>query len=123
LSRQCSYIKPNGERCRGVAIRSSGLCAAHDPSTQAARRQGQRKGGRNAGGTEVQALKQLLEDLTDRVVEGTLESGRAAVAAQLVNTRIRLMEYARRAREQEELEERMAEIERRLEAANSRRRG
>jgi hypothetical protein len=54
------------------------------------------------------------------VVEGTLESGRAAVAAQLVNTRIRLLEYARRVREQEELEERMSEIERRLESAHDR---
>lgn len=120
MSRQCSFIKPNGERCRGVAIRSSELCAAHDPSTRAARRQGQRRGGRSARGTEVQALKQLLEDLTTRVVEGTLESGRAAVAAQLVNTRIRLMEHARRVHEQEELEERMADIERRLEATHGR---
>lgn len=54
------------------------------------------------------------------MVEGTLESGRAAVAAQLVNTRIRLMDHARRAREQEELEERMSEIERRLESAHDR---
>jgi hypothetical protein len=45
------------------------------------------------------------------------------VAAQLVNTRIRLMDYVRRAREQEELEECMSEIERRLEAAHGRRRG
>ena len=120
MSTRCSFIKPDGERCRGVAIRSSGLCAAHDPSTQAARRQGQRRGGRSTRGTEVRALKELLEDLTARVVEGTLESGRAAVAAQLVNTRIRLLEYARRVREQEELEERMSEIERRLESAHDR---
>jgi len=66
----------------------------------------------------VRELKRQLEDLTRRVVEGTLESGRAAVAAQLINTRIRLLEYARRMKETEEMDERLAELESQLDAHN-----
>jgi hypothetical protein len=49
--------------------------------------------------------------------EGTeaLETGRAAVANQLINTRLRAVEVERKARETEELEERLQQLETALE--------
>lgn len=46
-------------------------------------------------------LRTLLEDLTRRVIDGELETSRGAVANQLIGTRIRLLEYERRIREEE----------------------
>jgi hypothetical protein len=120
---RCAGFKPDGSACERIVGASQRLCFSHDPARKAERQRNAARAGRGSGATEIRALRKLLEDLTTRVVEGTLESGRGAVAAQLVNTRIRLMEHARRVREQEELEERMAEIERRLEDAHGRIRG
>ena len=62
-------------------------------------------------------MKTLLGTLTDRVIgkDGAehLPPNAGAVAAQLINTRIRLLEYARRTKETEELENRIADLERR----------
>jgi hypothetical protein len=57
----------------------------------------------------------LLKDLTERVLgqEGTepLETGRAAVANQLINTRLRAIEQERKIKETEELEARIESLE------------
>jgi hypothetical protein len=60
---------------------------------------------------ELSSLKALLEDLTERVLAGDLETGRAAVANQLVNTRLRAIEQERKIRETEELAERLEALE------------
>ena len=58
----------------------------------------------------------MLKDLTSRVLgqEGSepLETGKAAVANQLINTRLRAVEQERRLKETEELEERIEALER-----------
>jgi len=65
-------------------------------------------------------LHQLLEDLTEQVVSGALEPYPASVAGQLVGVRLRLLEYERRVREQDEI---LARVEQLEEAAASGRRG
>ncbi len=120
---RCGGFKPDGTPCERIVSAPQRYCYAHDSERKAERQRNAARAGRRSGTSEIRVLRALLEDLTTRVVEGTLESGRGAVAAQLVNTRIRLMEHVRRVKEQEELEERMAEIERRLEAAQGKRRG
>jgi hypothetical protein len=60
---------------------------------------------------EIPNIKTLLEDLTERVLSGDLETGRAAVANQLVNTRLRAIEQERKMRELEELAERLEALE------------
>lgn len=65
---------------------------------------------------ELAEIKSLLSDLTERVLGGEgvepLETGRAAVANQLLNTRLRAVEVERKIKEAEEFEERFAELER-----------
>ena len=59
-------------------------CYNHHPDYEQARRQraskGGRRGGRGRPQREPEAINGLLEDLTERVLSGDLETGRAAVA-------------------------------------------
>jgi len=69
------------------------------------------KAARSKPSRELSSIKALLEDLTERVLAGDVETGRAAVANQLVNTRLRAIEQERKMRELEELEERLEALE------------
>jgi len=53
----------------------------------------------------------MLRDLAERVLAGEVETGRAAVANQLVNTRLRALEIERKIRESDEMEARIEELE------------
>src|SRR5215208_5827390 len=109
---QCGAITRTGERCKGVVVRTSQWCAAHHPDYQDRRSAGASKGGRSKVSTKAtKQLHALLEDLTEKVVEGELDTSRGAVASQLVNTRIRLFEFERRLHETEELERRLEQLE------------
>ena len=84
---------------------------AHDPKNAERRRKGASRGGRAKANRELPQIKTLLEDLTERVLSGELDTGRAAVANQLVNTRLRAIEVERKIREAEEIEERLTALE------------
>jgi len=84
---------------------------AHDPKNAERRRRGQSRGGKNKPSRELSAIKSLLEDLAEQVLAGDLETGRAAVANQLINTRLRALEVERKVKEAEEIEERLAALE------------
>ncbi|MDP9425476.1 MAG: hypothetical protein M3P37_05420 [Actinomycetota bacterium] len=64
---------------------------------------------------ELRDVKALCEDLTERVLSGDLLPGPAAVANQLINTRLRAIEQERKNRETEDLEARIAALESREE--------
>ena len=72
---------------------------------------------------ELSSLKALLADLTERVLSGNLDTGRASVANQLVNTRLRAIEQERKNKETQELEARIEALERTQERGASRWRG
>ena len=84
---------------------------AHDPKNAERRRRGQSRGGKNKPSRELSAIKSLLEDLAEQVLAGDLETGRAVVANQLINTRLRALEVERKVKEAEEIEERLAALE------------
>jgi hypothetical protein len=112
---RCAGITAAGGRCKAEAMPDAEWCWNHHPDYKQARRQrasrGGKRGGRGRPQRETEAIKALLEDLTDRVLAGDLETGRAAVANQLVNTRLRAIEQERKMRELEELEERLEALE------------
>ncbi len=112
MSGTCRELKRDGTPCTLPSNGSNGLCWAHDPKNKERRRRGQSRGGRNKPSRELVGIKTLLSDLTDRVLAGELESGRAAVANQLLNTRLRAVEIERKVKETEELEERLEALER-----------
>ena|SRR5215211_3419391 len=108
---RCTAIKPNGERCRLDAQDLHDMCWAHSPENSEKRRKRASRGGRAKASRELPAIKALLEDLTEQVLSGELPTGPAAVANQLINTRLRAIEVERKIREAEEIEERITALE------------
>jgi hypothetical protein len=112
---RCAAITSAGERCKLDATNGS-YCWSHDPENADERRRRARRGGKARGAGELAEIKRLLSDLADRVLgkEGTeaLETGRAAVANQLINTRLRAIEVERKVKETDELEKRIEALER-----------
>ena len=113
---RCAGITAAGDRCKAEAMPGEQWCWNHHPDYEQARRRRASKGGKRDGRgrpqRETEAIKALLEDLTERVLSGELETGPAAVANQLINTRLRAIETERKVKETEELEERMEALER-----------
>ncbi len=69
------------------------------------------KAARSKPNRELRDIKAQLEDLTERVLTGDLETGLAAVANQLINTRLRAIEQERKIKETDELEARIEALE------------
>jgi hypothetical protein len=108
----CRATKANGEACVLSANGPQGLCWAHDPANREKRQRMASKAARSKKpNRELAGLKAQLQDLTKDVLAGDLETGRAAVANQLINTRLRAIEVERRVKEAEELEERLEALE------------
>jgi|SRR5215210_1040334 hypothetical protein len=115
---RCAGITAAGDRCKAEAMPEEEWCWNHHPDYEQARRRraskGGKRGGRGRPQRETEDIKTLLEDLTDKVLSGDLETGRAAVANQLVNTRLRAIEQERKIRETQELEARIEALEAKL---------
>jgi hypothetical protein len=60
---------------------------------------------------ELAALRVENSEIREQLLEGKLKPGVAAVAVQSINTDIRAVSAALKAREQEELEQRLEEVE------------
>ena len=123
---RCAAITSAGERCKLDATNGS-YCWSHDPENSEERRRRARRGGKARGAGELSEIKRLLEELTSRVlkVEGyaPLETAPAAIANQLINTRLRAIEQERKIRETEDLEARIEALERTQEKGGPRWRG
>jgi hypothetical protein len=121
----CSGIKADGGRCKAQAIRDSAYCIGHDPDQADARRRRASKGGKRGGRgrpvAELGALRDENADIRRRLLEGELQPGVAAVAIQSLNTDIRAVATTLKAKEQEELEGRLEELEKVLEQKGGRR--
>jgi hypothetical protein len=115
----CSGIKADGSRCKAQAIRGSAYCVGHDPEQAAARRRRASKGGRRGGRgrpvSELASLRDENADIRQRLLEGELQPGVAAVAIQSLNCDIRALATTIKAKEQEELIERLESLEQALE--------
>ena len=111
----CSAIARSGERCRAIAIGGSDYCHAHHPGRAEVRRRAARKGGHRGGRgrplIEVGEIQSQLADLYQSVLDGSVEPKIGAVLAQIANARARIIETALKAKEQQELEERLEQLE------------
>ena len=115
----CSGIRVDGGRCKAQAMRNSEWCINHHPDRSELRRRRASKGGKRGGRgrpvAELGALREENADIRRRLLEGELQPGVAAVAVQSINTDIRAVGAALKAREQEELVERLESLEEALE--------
>ena len=107
----CRATKANGEPCTLSANGPQGLCWAHDPANRDKRRRMASRAARSKPSRELSAIKQHLSELTDDVLAGSVDRGAAAVANQLINTRLRAIELERKIKETQELEERIEALE------------
>jgi hypothetical protein len=116
---RCPGIKRDGSRCTVTVEPPQTHCWWHDPANAQERKRAAARGGKRAGRGRPQAelaqIKELLKDLTERVLgqEGTepLKTGQAAVANQLISTRLRATEQERKIKETEDLEARIEALE------------
>jgi hypothetical protein len=108
----CRAIKANGEPCTLPANGPQGFCWAHDPANrEKKRRRMASRAARSKPSRELTALKAQLQDLTKRVLASDLETRRAAVANQLLNTRLRAIELERKIKETAELATRLEALD------------
>ena len=119
----CAGNKRDGSRCTATVEPPRTYCWWHDPENAEARRRAASKAGKSRPSRELPGIKSQLQDLTRDVLAGDLETGRAAVANQLINTRLRAIEQERKNRETEDLEARIEALERAQEKGGPRWRG
>ena len=112
---KCSAITRAGERCRLDATTGS-YCWSHAPENADARKARARRGGKARGASELSEVKRSIRDTIEAVREGSLERGIGAVIFQGYNTLLKAAETERRWYETQELEARLGELERLLEA-------
>ena len=116
---RCAGIRADGVRCKAEAMPEAQWCWNHHPDYEQARRRRASKGGRRGGRgrpiAELGALRVENADIRRRLLEGELAPNVAAVAVQSINTDIRAVGAALRAKEQEELEDRLETLEEALE--------
>jgi hypothetical protein len=117
----CSGIRADGGRCQAQAMRNSEWCINHHPDQAEVRRRRASKGGKRGGRgrpiAELATLRFENADIRRRLLEGELLPNVAAVAVQSINTDIRAVGAAMKAREQEEILERIAALEQSAETA------
>jgi hypothetical protein len=107
----CRATKASGDPCKAPATGLHGYCWAHDPANARQRSRMASKAARSKPSRELSGLKTQLQDLTERVLSGELPTGPAAVANQLINTRLRAIELERKIKETDELEARIEALE------------
>lgn len=113
MASQCGAITRVGGRCTASVAPGADWCFNHDPARQDERRRNASRAARSKANRELPEIKELCKDLTDRVLTGQLQPGPAAVANQLINTRLRAIEQERKNKETEDLEGRIEALERR----------
>jgi hypothetical protein len=113
--RTCSGIRADGGRCQAQPMRNSEWCLNHDPDRVEANRRRSSKGGKRGGRgrpvSELGALRDENAAIRKRLLDGELLPGVASVAIQSLNVDIRAVATTLRAKEQEEFEARLEELE------------
>jgi hypothetical protein len=111
----CGAITASGGRCSATVRPGAEWCYNHDPARAQERRRNASRAARSRPSRELATIKGRLEELTEQVLAGSVDRGRAAVANQLINTRLRAIELERKVRETEEFETRLETLEDALE--------
>ncbi len=121
MSRQCSGVKREDGKCTVTVEPPNEYCWWHDPANAERRKRAAAKGGKSKPNRELQDIKARLRELADNVLAGSVDRSDAAVAGQLHNTVIRAVGVELKVREQQDLIERLEELETLLERQNERR--
>jgi hypothetical protein len=119
----CSGIKRDGTRCTASVSPGAQWCYNHDPARVAERKRNASRGGRAKAAGELANIKGRLSELADQILAGEVEKGTGAVVSQVLNVYLRAVSVELKAREQQELIERLEALEESLEQKGDRRWG
>lgn len=118
---RCAGIKATGGACEAQAIAGNTWCYNHHPDYAEARRKRGSKGGRRGGRgrpapatLELARLQARFEELAEELVEKPGRAERNAVMGRLFNYSRQCVRDSIQAREQEELVQRLEDLERAL---------
>jgi hypothetical protein len=104
---RCAGFKRNGEQCTATVEAPQSYCWWHDPANAEQRSRAASKAARSKGNKELHWVKTRLKEVTEGVLAGTIEKGRAAVAIQGLNA----YKGAVMAEWETEIEGRLSELE------------
>jgi hypothetical protein len=122
LAVRCAGTKRDSSPCTATVEPPHRFCWWHDPANADKRRRAASKAGKSKPSRELAGIKQRLSDLADDVLEGRQERAVAAVASQVLNVYLRAVSVELKAREQQEMTERLEELETLLEQRREERR-
>jgi predicted RNA-binding Zn ribbon-like protein len=111
LTARCAGTKRDGAPCTATVDPDQRFCWWHDPANADKRRRAASKAGKSKPSKELAGIKQRLSDLADDVLEGRQDKGVAAVASQVLNVYLRAVSVELKAKEQQELIERLESLE------------
>jgi hypothetical protein len=119
---RCAGTKRDSSPCTATVEPPHRFCWWHDPANADKRRRAASKAGKSKPSRELAGIKQRLSDLADDVLEGRQERAVAAVANQVLNVFLRAVSVELKVREQQEITERLEELETLLEQRKQERR-
>ena len=110
---RCQGIKRDGGRCTLGVPPGVQWCFNHDPARAEERRRNASRAGKRsfASGREIRDLKRRISEVIDGVLDGSQDRGRAAVAIQGFNSLRGVLDLELKAREQQDLIERLEALE------------
>ena len=112
---RCLGTKRDNSPCTVTVEPPQTYCWWHDPANAEERKQAAARGGKRAGRgrpiAELAALRDENGNIRRRLLEGELQPGVAAVAVQSLNCDIRAVSATLKAKEVEEIEARLEEVE------------
>ena len=112
---RCLGTKRDNSPCTVTVEPPQTYCWWHDPANADKRKRAAARGGKRAGRgrpiAELAALRDENGNIRRRLLEGELQPGVAAVAVQSLNCDIRAVSATLKAKEVEEIEARLEEVE------------
>lgn len=117
---QCTSTKPDGTRCLKEAPPNKDVCVMHDPAGAERRRRYAQKGGyvKALGSSplsqELAQVRAELHDLITELKDKTLTPAIGAVVIQGLNAKLRALEAERKVLIEDQVEQRVKDLEERL---------
>ncbi len=94
--RLCSATTKAGKPCQRPAQGGGEFCIGHDPTKAGERRRTASRGGRGKTNPQTRAVKNLMDDLTTKVLSGDVEPAVSHAIVALQNIKLRAIEVERR---------------------------
>jgi hypothetical protein len=108
---QCSFTKPNGERCRLPCQPQHDVCWNHNANNAAKRRRAASRGGRAKADREVREVKKEIQDLIRRVRDDGFDPTAANAVNRLYATLLEYIKQERGIYREDDLAQRIRELQ------------